>query len=348
MQGRTVTRELKLALIVGFALVLVVTVLISDHLSHARQTELAGNIPPEPAKVAEPPTIAMGNDSSPFNDAAPTPTPVANNTPNTPAPIVTEPAFEPTVLTQGAGRGGNSAATTPTPIAGGPHDPLFEEIKRQGGTVHGDTIVLNQSPVAAKTVKEPLPDGIPQNVPPVHVLPPVVPAPTKTPAVADTTYTVAAGDSFFKISKQYYNDGKVWRKLAKYNKMDESAQLKVGTKLNIPSSEVLLGKKAVTATAVLPTAPAPTPVVATKPTHTPSTTGIMLTGSGGPVNLGSNTPAPATKGHTYTVKKGDTLAIIAQHELGNSKRAHEIAELNKKTIKDPDNVPLGAVLTLPA
>ena len=36
------TRELKLALIVGFALVLVVTVLISDHLSHARQTELAG------------------------------------------------------------------------------------------------------------------------------------------------------------------------------------------------------------------------------------------------------------------------------------------------------------------
>ncbi len=132
--------------------------------------------------------------------------------------------------------------------------------------------------------------------------------------------------------------------------MDESAQLKVGTKLNIPSSEVLLGKKAVTATAVLPTTPAPTPTptVATKPTHGPSTTGIMLTGSGGPVNLASNTPAPATKGHTYTVKKGDTLAIIAQHELGSSKRAHEIVELNKKTIKDPDNVPLGAVLTLPA
>jgi nucleoid-associated protein YgaU len=347
MQGRTVTRELKLALIVGFALVLVVTVLISDHLSHARQTELAGNIPAEPIKAAEPPAIAMGNDSSPFNDAAPAPTPATVNTPtlNTPAPIVTEPASEPMVLTQGAGRGGNPAVT-PNPTSG-PHDELFGEIKRQGGTVQGNTIVLNQSPVAAKTVKEPLPDGIPQNVPPVHVLPPVVPAPAKTPVIPDATYTVAAGDSFFKISKQYYNDGKVWRKLAKYNKMDENAQLKVGTKLNIPSSEVLLGKKAVTATAVLPTAPTPAPVVATKPTRTPSTTGIMLTGSGGPVNLGSATPT-STKGHTYTVKKGDTLAIIAQHELGNSKRAHEIVELNKKTIKDPNNVPLGTVLTLPA
>src|SRR3954470_12184985 len=85
-----VTRELKLALIVGFALVLVVTVLISDHLSHARQTELAGNIPAEPIKAAEPPAIAMGNDSPPFNEPAPAPTPATVNThtPNTPAPAV--------------------------------------------------------------------------------------------------------------------------------------------------------------------------------------------------------------------------------------------------------------------
>ncbi len=82
MQGRTVTRELKLALIVGFALVLVVTVLISDHLSHARQTELAGNIQPEPIKAAEPPAIAMGNDSSLFNDLAPAPAPTNVNAPN--------------------------------------------------------------------------------------------------------------------------------------------------------------------------------------------------------------------------------------------------------------------------
>jgi nucleoid-associated protein YgaU len=340
-----VTRELKLALIVGFALVLVVTVLISDHLSHARQTELAGNIPAEPIKAAEPPAIAMGNDS--FNDSAPVPDTVNTPAPNAPAPAVTEPAAgsEPMVLTQ-ASRSGNPAATaTPAPGPGGEHTDLIREINRQGGTVHGDTIVLNPGTPAVKTVQETLPQDMPHGIPSVtpHTPPVVTPAPAKTP---DTTYTVAAGDSFYKISRQYYNDGKVWRKLAKYNKMDEHAQLKVGTKLNIPSSEVLLGKKAVVA--VVPTSN-PTPTSSAKHSHSPSTAGIMLTGSGGPVNLGSSTPAPTSaKGHTYTVKKGDTLAMIAQHELGSSKRAHEIVELNKKTIKDPDNVPLGAVLTLPA
>lgn len=45
------TRELKLALIVGFSLVLVVTVLISDHMSKARHVQLAGVQDTAPAGV---------------------------------------------------------------------------------------------------------------------------------------------------------------------------------------------------------------------------------------------------------------------------------------------------------
>ena len=239
------TRELKLALIVGFALVLVVTVLISDHLSHARQAELAGNIPPEPVKAAEPPAIAMGNDSAPAYET-PSPTHVvAANTPVLPvepaptaptAPVTQDPG--PFVLTQGA-------HSNPTPDAGrvSEHADLIREVNRQGGSVQGDTIVLG--PPAVKTVEETLPNPQPRT--PVQVTP-LPPVPNATPAPADTVYTVLPGDSIFKIAKQHYGDSKAWRKLAKYNKLDENAQIKVGTKLNIPSSEVLLGKKAVIAT----------------------------------------------------------------------------------------------------
>ena len=64
--------------------------------------------------------------------------------------------------------------------------------------------------------------------------------------------------------------------------------------------------------------------------------------------LAAKQPAPGSKPHTYTVKKGDTLAQIAKSELGSSKRAREIVDLNKKTLRDPDSLPLGAVLTLPS
>ncbi|GMV27393.1 MAG: hypothetical protein AMXMBFR58_34240 [Phycisphaerae bacterium] len=48
------TRELKLSLILGFSLVLVVTVLISDYLSKARTTRLDGTSPTAPVAVVPP------------------------------------------------------------------------------------------------------------------------------------------------------------------------------------------------------------------------------------------------------------------------------------------------------
>jgi nucleoid-associated protein YgaU len=69
------------------------------------------------------------------------------------------------------------------------------------------------------------------------------------------------------------------------------------------------------------------------------------------VGLPMPAPSPtaaALKTRPYTVKKGDSLAAIAQRELGTVKRAREIVELNKKVIKNPDNVPLGATIQIPA
>ena len=51
---------------------------------------------------------------------------------------------------------------------------------------------------------------------------------------------------------------------------------------------------------------------------------------------------------TYTVKPGDTLIKIAQKELGNGDRWQEIFLLNRAIIRDPDQILVGQVLTLPA
>lgn len=50
---------------------------------------------------------------------------------------------------------------------------------------------------------------------------------------------------------------------------------------------------------------------------------------------------------TYEVKKGDSLALIAKNELGNSKLWTEIYELNKAKIDGIENLKIGAILELP-
>ncbi|WP_033818366.1 LysM peptidoglycan-binding domain-containing protein [Kitasatospora sp. MBT63] len=69
-------------------------------------------------------------------------------------------------------------------------------------------------------------------------------------------------------------------------------------------------------------------------------------------------PAPAaaaTAGHSHTVKAGETLSSIAEHELGDADRYPEIVELNKDhpqpdgaALTDPDTIRPGWDLTLPA
>jgi nucleoid-associated protein YgaU len=50
---------------------------------------------------------------------------------------------------------------------------------------------------------------------------------------------------------------------------------------------------------------------------------------------------------TYTVKAGDTLSGIAQAQLGDAGRWPEIFLLNRASIRHPDRIFPGQVLTLP-
>jgi nucleoid-associated protein YgaU len=149
-----------------------------------------------------------------------------------------------------------------------------------------------------------------------------VPAPGAAPAVKSLdgsttkdatgamTYTVASGDSLWKIAHKQYGDGDVQKHmdaiLAANPSITAKSQLKIGQKLTLPAA----------------TAPDPT-------------------------RLSADKQATATGGRVYEVKAGDTLSTIAQKELGSTKRWSEIFNLNKARLPDPAKIVVGMKLTLP-
>lgn len=66
-----------------------------------------------------------------------------------------------------------------------------------------------------------------------------------------------------------------------------------------------------------------------------------------PAPVASSTPATPTVGTSYTVKAGDTLALIAQRQ-GVPGGWEAIYQANKGTISNPNLIFVGQVITLPA
>lgn len=335
------TREQKLALIVGFSLMLLVGVLISDHLSRAREARVAAVDAEESMVVRETrPVLPDPTRLIPRTEyAAVTPAP----TPSGVVPVEVLPE-EPVRERQTAMDGSREAPLAenlagvpriePEPalveIAQGrylnqPEEPALEEpasdlareVADLGGRIVDSVIHL---PAAAQTMRPPLPSAvISMNT---KITEPVVPEPA--------WHTVAKGESLFEIAKRYYGDGKHWRKLAEHNRgrVGEDGAVRIGVRLAIPAAETL-GIKAVAG--AKPEEPrVREPAKKTEPAK----------------------PAPKAMGKTavasYTVQKGDTLGEIAQRLLGSVKRKGELLALNKDRIKDENSIRVGMVLKVPA
>lgn len=352
------TREHKLALIVGFSLILVVGMLVSDHLSKAKQAKIAGVTPAETAPVVSegpPPTDPLKTLAN-LPTPAPQPAPAQQNVQTTPTTLAAAPTQTP-----GAPTSIGPAPTTtqgdemirpasPRTLAAGSDQPLIDHIVQQGGTVHRDrngnivfglpsaaeiasatnmavpgTVASTSAKPGAAAKPEPLKGGKIYATSRIDNL-----SPLSSAAAPDKTHMVQKGESLFQIAAKYYGNGHTWRELAKYNGLRESdGGIRVGMKLRIPSRDALLGK---------------TTVAEQKPTAMPAT---PVQASPEPAKR--QEAAPAKPGRielaTYTVKRGDTLGVIAQKVLGSSKRAGEIADFNK--LDDEDNIPVGTVLKVP-
>ncbi len=314
------TRELKLSLILGFSLVLVVTVLVSDYLSKARSTRLDGTNPGAPVATSSQPAPNVDELKSKIEQqeerlaaaereqaqlvSNPHPTP-KSFTPDGPAP-----------------RSGLVEASNAGELAKGnesEHAPFVIDQSRDRGTT---------LPAGRSGGDSSLAD-----------------------ASTDRTHTVVSGDTLYQLAQKYYRNGSYHSQLQKYNKL-QSSGLKVGTTIKIPTVDVLTGRMSA------PTQPRPQLAIndlkplmdvdreqnaAKEPeAQTPKAEAAK------PEAPKAEAAKPAVKAGSYTVKKGDTLGHIAQRELGTSKRSNEILSLNSGVLKAPEDLRVGMVIKLPA
>lgn len=305
-----VTREHKLALVVGFSLVLVVGVLISDHFSKARAAKIAGAsvdepvvMPaalPTPAPSPQNPTIARADrpiDESPV---------IIPDPARTTAPDIIDMGPKPTLVSNVAPNGAGTLGVGPLTATANVHtDP---------GSPQSDPI----DPWARST-----PDA-----------PASRPQAPSLPVTRGTLqrYDVVKGDNIGKIADRYYGDRNLWKPLQAYNKTRVSPDgiMRTGVTLLIPPKDVVLGL------AVLPP-----DAKAGAPGAPPAKE------SDKPRSSAPDKPK-SSPGTIYTVQAGDTLSKIAEKQLGSKSKWEQIRDLNADTLEDEDTLTQGQKLKLPA
>lgn len=319
------TREHKLALIVGFSLVLVLAVLFSDHLSKARSVEQSSELQiasskqvgaspkglKPPAQIIESETAAAaGITRAPLPGITPQPAPVAQaDGPTSPLP----PTAEPTVVR-------TSAPADPTlspdqfemvPDRGVARADLPGEVARAT-----ESVATGGKPLSAQPMKR---------------------------------HDVREGESAFSIARSVYGDGTLWPKLRDFNKgkIADNGAMRSGVTLMLPPKDVLLGEAALSPEAklnpqpIVPGAkPVPTPA---KPDSRDARPGRETRIAGTP---GATAPGGQTAFSTYTVKKGDVLEEVARRTLGSAGRWRDIADANRGL--DPNTLKVGQQLRIPA
>ncbi len=292
-------------MLVAFGVILLMGIIVSDHLSAVRKQEPAS----EMGNFA--PITALGNTSQNNN---------ANDR-TQPLPMPGEMQVNQPQGPQSPSDGINpgAGAVKPGIIATGP-----------GATPPPDTFVLTpvKGPASNNDV---IGRGAALNLTSDGEIP---------GSPAEKIHTVAKGDSLFSISKQYYNDGNQWKKIADANKLTKNSQLKLGMKLSIP-------------TAAPKTAPAPAenpgaPKIQTAPSTQPANQSapVLVTGNDKPGDIAAPA-ADSQKFMNYTVKNGDTLGTIAGKTLGSKNKWQVIFEANKDTLKKPEALKAGMVLKIP-
>ncbi|MFG0307484.1 MAG: LysM peptidoglycan-binding domain-containing protein [Phycisphaerales bacterium JB040] len=319
-------RENKLALIIGFTLILVVGVLVSDHLSRANSTELGSG-----------PSVREVADRTPISGSLIGETIAAG----------TKPPVEPVRLGAGVDRlvetGGDGMVIREpeTPVESGPRfaitDPNPSPVEQAVSTLASaggeawDTILgmyENSATPRMPATVEISREGPRQRIeePPVREVAPGESGLGSRPVGAgmmrtSVSHTVAEGDNLYRIAKRYLGNGERWREIRDANRgvVGEDGAIGVGDELRIPILE--------------PLDPAPS------------------AGRSAPREVAApvvrdDRPIVVARTKEYVVKKGDILGRIAQEHLGTVKRVDEIVKLNG--LKDENDIRWGMTLRLPA
>lgn len=261
------TRENKLAIVIGFGLLLFVGILVSDHLS-ARSAQIATPMT-EPVRF-EPPSSLPGEPPQPFGsgiDPARPERPTVGRIGIDDGANANVPAGLPggAGWTRADGMDGTGSATTATTqgqaqerthtIARG--ETLGDVAKRYYGKrslgvklaeynkADSSRLKIGQSiKIPDVTVLDPslAPSAVPAVGAPMGVTPIIAdPSPAQTMAPAPSAETpsarkygtvkVAEGDTLYRIAKRVYGDASRWNEIAALNNLGEGKALKPGREL---------------------------------------------------------------------------------------------------------------------
>ncbi len=317
-----VRRENKLALIIGFSVLLVVAVLVSDHLSRGARDEVRDGLD----------TLAKLPEDELFFE-----TPLSAAKRATPAAAVAEETTPPALSS--ADRSNASTimppTTTPEPIAARLPDHTETLKPVTAPTPPSDPVVVPNGPAAHRLAKAPSESrgsrsdllGIdPSQIRALLETARGKPAsPKSRPAsglvASARKYVVQPGDTLYEICQRLYGDGERWHELAARNKgkVGSNGTVYVGVTLDL------------------------------MPGARGEVRGVRSGTRPGVAKAGKKSPT-ARSGHTrkYVVKKGDTLSQIAQREVGSVRFLGEIRKLNPSLKKNHDRIFVGQVLVLPS
>ncbi len=363
------TREHKLALIFGFALVLVVGLLISDNFSASHKATPGG--PSTAEALQQPLTSDM----------------VALHGADTAKPVVAQAPVAPATGSglinpenPASGNPGTMNLASNTPGGSGMGSSILEMGKRVGSTF-GDAITdlgNGHTPPAGAQTEQVLHTDSPKFEAGMQPPEPTSGAPAssdglngpgnntdaltgehgkkKLPLQPHTEpsskpsakqYQIAEGDTFWKIAKKLYGDPSLAEALKVYNKdrIGKNGQLRVGGSLLVPEKAELKGGKSDDKTALpIPTKDKVEKLTSDKPG--PGLKGAKETSA--KTAKDATKPEPKAKATTYVVKAGDTLEKIAAKLLGSPSKVQALIDANKDLIDSEDEIKVGDKLTIPA
>jgi nucleoid-associated protein YgaU len=305
-----VNRENKLAIIIGFSLVLVVAVLISDHFSRARTVEIGSEMKPGTPEDFGASTVGLTR-------------PIGNQD------IISANSNPLLELNQRVSHTAEKPAALDDPT----HDGI---VMGPSGVEQLKTPGPKGADGEKPGIVEPMPDA---SVPPKPISEGVM-----------RSHDVKDGDKLFRIAAKYYGDGTYWEALAKYNKtkLPKPESLRVGIKLDIPPKDVLLGEAVMPPPGMTPKRDPVKEGTGGRPKgEKPMPAPPQIARN---EKLKIETPKDKKKSplDTYKIVRGDDLSSIAKKLLGDAKRANELYKLNRDVLEDEHTLLAGTVIKVPA
>jgi nucleoid-associated protein YgaU len=324
-----VTREHKLALIVGFCLVLVLAVLFSDHLSKARAVEQSSELQVASSKQVGASTPGLKPPPSIIESETAAATPVRPPLPG----IAETPAGVPQPVAVAATDGPTSQLP--------PIDPASVSVLpagvRDAAPVPGPFEMVNDPGIARGDLPREIAEATEVVDSGAVSIPGMVDKPISRQPMR--RHDVKEGERVFQIARSVYGDGMLWTRLREFNrgKIGEDGSVRAGVTLMLPPKDVLLGNAVLAPDAKVNPQPV-APVV--QPGRTPSRPDT-------PRNARPGRDTRVAGGYTtYTVRKGDVLEDVARRTLGSPSRWRDIADANKGL--DPNSLRIGQQIRIPA